>query len=140
MPGHPQVWAIGDVAAAVDAQGRPLVQVAPAAIQGGRHVAEQIMRRHEGKPTRPFTYVDKGIMATIGRRAAVAELPLGLRLRGTLGWVSWLGLHLVTLLGFRNRLAVLVNWAWNYLTWDRGARLILDRFDRDEPARDGSVS
>lgn len=79
-----------------------------------------------GHATRPFHYRDKGIMATIGRQAAVTELPIGLRLRGTLGWLAWLGLHLVTLVGFRNRLIVLVNWAWNYLTWDRGARLILD--------------
>jgi NADH dehydrogenase len=65
-------------------------------------------------------------MATIGRRAAVAELPFGIKLRGTLGWLSWLFLHLVMLVGFRNRISVLLNWAWGYLTWDRGARIILD--------------
>lgn len=73
-------------------------------------------------------------MATIGRRAAVAQLPLGIRLTGTLAWLAWLGLHLVQLIGFRNRLSVLLNWAWNYLTWDRAARIIVDVEDpRPEP-------
>ena len=73
-----------------------------------------------------FTYKDKGSMATIGRHDAVAELPNGLRLRGFPGWVAWLGLHLLMLIGFRNRANVLVNWAWNYLTYDRGSRVISD--------------
>ncbi len=85
-----------------------------------------ICRRLAGQPTRPFRYRDKGMMATIGRRSAVAELPGGLHLRGTLGWLAWLAVHLVFLVGFRNRAVVLVNWAWNYFTWDRGSRVILD--------------
>lgn len=126
VPGRPNVWVIGDLAAATDAAGNLLPQVAQPAIQQGRHVAEQILRREAGAPTRPFVYRDKGSMATIGRHDAVADLPLGIHLRGLVGWLAWLGLHLVTLMGFRNRASVLVNWAWNYLTWDRGTRLILE--------------
>ena len=126
VPGRPNVWVIGDLAAATDADGALLPQVAQPAIQGGRHVAEQIPRRAAGLRTQAFVYRDKGSMATIGRHDAVADLPFGIHLRGVLGWWAWLGLHLVTLMGFRNRASVLVNWAWNYVTWDRGTRLILE--------------
>jgi NADH dehydrogenase len=122
---HPEVFVIGDLAAAVDRRGRPYPQLAPVAMQQARHVARNIRRALDGRPTRRFRYVDKGTMATIGRRSAVAELPLRLRLDGTLGWLSWLGLHLVFLIGFRNRLVVLVNWVWNYFTWDRGNRVVI---------------
>jgi len=125
VPGHPDVFVIGDLAAVQRPGGRPDPQLAPVAMQGGRHVARSIERRTRGKPAKPFHYVDKGIMATIGRRSAVAELPLGIRFGGTLGWLSWLGLHLVFLIGFRNRVVVLVNWAWNYVKWARGNRVIL---------------
>lgn len=125
IPGRPDAYAIGDIAQIPDGRGGFLPQLAPAAQQSGRHVAHQILARIDGRPTTPMRYVDKGIMATIGRRSAVAELPLGVRLRGTAAWLAWLGLHLVTLVGFRNRLSVFLNWAWNYLTWDRGPRLIL---------------
>ncbi|MDQ6798567.1 MAG: NAD(P)/FAD-dependent oxidoreductase [Actinomycetota bacterium] len=124
IPGHPEVFVIGDMAAASDA-GRPLPMVAPVAQQGARHAAASIGSRLAGRPTRPFHYRDKGKMATIGRRAAVADLPLGIRLGGTPAWLSWLALHLVLLVGFRNRATVLLNWAWNYVTWDRGNRVIL---------------
>jgi NADH dehydrogenase len=126
LPGRPEVFVIGDLAAASDRRGQPFPQLAQVAIQGGRHVARNIQRRHAGKPSRPFHYVNKGIMATIGRRAAVAELPFGIKLSGGVGWFSWLAVHLVFLVGFRNRVVVLVNWAWNYLTWDRASRVILD--------------
>ncbi|MFN2607253.1 MAG: NAD(P)/FAD-dependent oxidoreductase [Acidimicrobiales bacterium] len=125
LPGHPEVFAIGDMAAGTDAAGRPLPMVAPVAQQGARHAVACISRRLAGKPTSAFRYVDKGKMATIGRRSAVADLPLGIRLVGTPGWLSWLGLHLVLLVGTRNRAAVFLDWAWNYLTWDRGNRIIL---------------
>jgi NADH dehydrogenase len=125
VPGRPDVWAIGDIAAATDGKGQLLPQLAPVAMQAGRHVARQISRLAEGKPTEAFKYTDKGTMATIGRRAAVAELPGGIQLRGALAWLAWLGLHLVFLVGKRNRASVLLNWAWNYLTWDRGPRLLL---------------
>jgi len=88
-------------------------------------IDRQIRRRIVGQPTTTFRYTDKGIMATIGRNAAVAELAFGLRTSGFLAWVMWLMLHLVLLIGFRNRLNVLVNWAWNYFTYDRSARLIM---------------
>ena len=78
-----------------------------------------------GQPTQPFSYHDKGIMATIGRRSAVVQLPRGLRLRGTLAWLAWLGLHLIYLLGNRNRVVTLVNLSWRYLTWSRGGGFIV---------------
>lgn len=130
VPGHPGVWAIGDLAAATGRDGAPLPQLAPVAMQAGRHVAHQIRRLAEGRGTEPFRYRDKGTMATIGRRAAVAELPGRIRLRGALAWLAWLGLHLVFLVGTRNRASVLLNWAWSYLTWDRGPRILL-RPDED---------
>ncbi len=127
VPGREGAWAIGDIAAARDGQRELLPQLAPVAMQSGRHVARQIHRLLDGRATEPFRYRDKGTMATIGRRAAVAELPGRIHLRGALAWLAWLGLHLVFLVGKRNRLSVLLNWAWNYLTWDRGPRLVLDR-------------
>jgi NADH dehydrogenase len=133
IPGHPEVFAIGDIAASrfpssdPNEPGAVLPQVAQPAIQGGRHAGEQIARRLAGRPTQPFRYRDKGSMATIGRHDAVAELPSGVRLTGFAGWVAWLGLHLVYLIGFRNRANVLVNWAWNYLTFDRGSRIVAER-------------
>jgi NADH dehydrogenase len=121
VPGHPEVFAIGDIAVDPDA---PLAQVAQPAMQGGHHVARQIERRLAGEPTERFEYHDRGYMATIGRHVAVAEFPNGWRLRGPVGWFAWLGLHLLYLMGFRNRANVFVNWAWNYLTYDRASRLI----------------
>jgi NADH dehydrogenase len=122
---RPGVWAIGDVAAIAGPDGGLLPQLAPVAMQSGRHVAQQV-RRSVGRAGRPepFRYRDKGTMATIGRSRAVAELPGGLRLRGFPAWLAWLGLHLVMLAGFRNRISVFANWAWNWITYDRGPRLI----------------
>jgi NADH:ubiquinone reductase (H+-translocating) len=126
VPGFDRVWAIGDAAAALDRTGGALPQLAPVAMQGGAHVARQIARTLEVKPTQPFRFRDRGTMATIGRRSAVAELPGGIHLRGTVAWFAWLGLHLLYLAGIRNRLSVLLNWFWGYVTWDRGPRIILD--------------
>jgi NADH dehydrogenase len=128
---HPEVFVVGDVAASPSVDGGALPQVAQVAIQGGRHVARQIRRRLVGEPTEPFRYKDKGSMATIGRNAAVTQLPNGITLTGPVGWLAWLGLHILYLIGFRNRANVLVNWAWNYVTYDRGARLIGE--DVDDP-------
>lgn len=127
---HPDVFVIGDLAASPTDDGRPLPQVAAVAIQGGRHVAATIAHRI-GADDDPgaFVYRDKGSMATIGRNAAVTELPSGVRLSGPIGWLAWLALHLVMLIGFRNRANVLVNWAWNYLTYDRGSRVVVRRDD-----------
>lgn len=132
LPGHPEVFAIGDIAAMPSGRAgdAPLPQVAQPAIQGGRHVARQIVRRIEGRATEPFRYHDKGTMATIGRLDAVVDFPGGRRLSGPVGWVAWLGLHLVYLMGFRNRVNVFVNWAWNYLTYDRGSRLLSETHRR----------
>ncbi len=125
IPGHSSAFAIGDIADIDDGSGGRLPQLAQVAIQGGRHAAEQIISTIERRPREDFEYHDKGTMATIGRRAAVAELPQGPRLTGAIAWLAWLVLHLVYLLGVRNKVSVVVNWAWNYLTWDRGPRLIL---------------
>ena len=126
IPGHTGAYAVGDIAE-IPGRNGALPQVAQVAMQTGRHAARQIRASLEGASLRPFRYRDKGTMATIGRRAAVTELPIGLRLRGTLAWLAWLGLHLLYLAGFRNRISVFLNWAWNYVTWDRGPRLILDQ-------------
>jgi NADH:ubiquinone reductase (H+-translocating) len=145
IKGRRTVFAVGDVAHIVapsrgawklpfqrrrEAPPKPLPQVAQVAMQSGEHAARQIMRDIEGEPGLPFTYRDKGIMATIGRNAAVTELPFGLTLKGFVAWAAWLGLHLVYLIGYRNRASVLLNWAWNYVTYDRGARLIFDASPR----------
>jgi NADH dehydrogenase len=138
--GHPEVFAVGDAAAtpANAARGAftpgvetPLLpQLAQPAIQGGEHAAAEIVAALSGADPTPFVYKDKGIMATIGRRSAVAEvtLPFGrghIPLRGTLAWLAWLGLHISFLLGGRNRAAVLLNWAWRYVAWRRGPRVIV---------------
>ena len=127
IPGHPEVFVIGDLAGATDDDGQLLPQVAPVAMQAGSFVASVIRARQDGEPAGRFRYRDKGSMATIGRHAAVAQLPGGVRLSGTPGWLAWLGLHLVMLVGFRNRVNVMVNWAWNYVTYDRASRLIVDQ-------------
>ena len=121
---HPEVFVVGDIAASLDAGGQVLAQVAQVAIQGGRYAGRAIVATLSGQELSPFRYKDKGSMATIGRHAAVVQFPNGLRLSGPVGWLAWLGLHLVYLVGFRNRLNVFVNWTWNYLTYDHGSRLI----------------
>ena len=134
LPAHPEVFAIGDIALMEGGHDTPLPQVARPAIQAGKHVAKQTLRRLAGRPTTHFRYHDRGQMATIGRHDAVTELPGGLRFGGPLGWLSWLGLHLVYLVGFRNKLNVFINWTWNYLTYDRGSRILRER-ERGELAR-----
>ncbi|MHB8826384.1 MAG: NAD(P)/FAD-dependent oxidoreductase [Acidimicrobiales bacterium] len=119
------VWAVGDAAAVPLNDSEFCPQLAPVAIQSGRHCAAQILRVLEGQPTQDFHYRNKGIMATIGRQAAVAKLPRGGVIKGTLGWLAWLGLHLFYLVGFRNRLRVMINWTWRYFDWPSGPRLIV---------------
>jgi len=133
VAGHPEVFVVGDAGAVPWGPTRsdPCPQVAQVAIQSGRHAAHQIVRQLSGHATIPFAYHDKGLMATIGRHAAVAQLRHGTILRGTLGWFAWLGLHLVYLVGFRNRAVVLVNWAWRYLDWPSGPRLIVADVDAE---------
>jgi len=127
VEGLDDVYAIGDIAASVDADGMLLPQVAPVAIQHAAHVAQVLVDRAHGRRTAAFRYRDKGSMATIGRASAVAELPGGIRLRGLVAWVAWLLLHLLMLAGFRNRVSVLFSWIWNYARRDHSARLILDQ-------------
>jgi NADH dehydrogenase len=122
IPGHSEVFVIGDLAAAIS-HGQPVPGVAPAAIQGGRHAARCIRRALAGKPSTSFSYQDKGALATIGRAAAVADFGR-LKLTGFLAWLAWMLVHIAFLIGFRNRVFVLLSWAWAYLTFQRGARLI----------------
>jgi len=114
--------AVGDVAIASD---DPLPQLAQPAIQAGRHAGCQIRHLLEGKATEALAYRDKGTMATIGRRAAVVELPHDIRLTGTLAWLAWLALHIVSLLGGRNRVSALLNLSWRYLSWPTGNGVIV---------------
>ena len=127
VAGHPDAFVVGDLAGASDDEGRLYPQVAPVAIQQGKHAARQIGRLVGGNDTQPFRYFDKGSMAIIGRSAGVAELSrtfLGLRLRGFTGWLAWLFIHLIYLPGHRNRFSALLSWTYNYFTFDRHARLI----------------
>jgi len=123
IPGHPEAFAIGDMAAFLDERGHPLPGLAPVAIQQGRAVAANVLRRLAGETTRPFRYRDRGSMAAIGRAAAVAVMGR-LRLSGLPAWLAWLFVHIMFLIGFRNRFLVLFQWAWAYVSWQRGARLI----------------
>jgi NADH:ubiquinone reductase (H+-translocating) len=125
VPGHPEIFVIGD-AAWCEQDGRPLPGIAPVAIQQGRHVARVIRSRASGEAVPPFRYRDKGNLATVGRSFAVAELR-GLRFSGVTAWVLWLLVHVVSLIGFRNRLLVLIEWAWAYFTFQRSARIISRR-------------
>ncbi len=124
VPGHPEVFVVGDLAA-VEQDDRLVPALAPAAIQQGRHAALNIMRAIRGEPYRRFRYVDRGSMATLGRKAAVAVIG-GLRLSGFVAWLTWLCVHIFFLIGFRNRFVVLFEWAKSYLTYQRSARLILE--------------
>jgi len=135
VPGHPEIFVAGDLAA-VEQDGRPVPGLAPAAMQEGRHAARSIRRRLAGNATRPFHYRDKGTLATIGRSAAVADIR-GWKISGFFAWAAWLGIHIFFLIGFRNRLLVIIEWAWAYVTWQRGARLITGKDSRTPAAPDG---
>ena len=123
VPGHPEAFVIGDASALTDAAGHPLPGVAQVAMQGGVHAARTILQRLEGKPSQEFVYNDRGSMAIIGRGSAVADIR-GLRFSGLLAWLAWLFLHIFELIGFRNRLVVMIEWAAAYVTLQRSVRLI----------------
>jgi NADH dehydrogenase len=123
IPDHPEVFVIGDLASLNGADGRPLPGVAQVAIQMGGHAAANIKRAIANEPYRPFKYRDLGNMATIGRASAVADFGW-LRVKGYLGWLAWVFVHILNLIGFRNRLVVLVQWAWAYISYQRAVRLI----------------
>jgi NADH dehydrogenase len=136
VPGHPNLFVAGDLAA-VHSGGKPVPGVAPAAKQMGRHVADMIRARLQGRAGAPFRYRDYGNLATIGRMAAVVEFGK-LRLSGWLAWWFWLVAHVFFLIGFRNRLVVLLNWTWAYWTYQRAARIVIDP-DQDAPGSDDSA-
>jgi NADH dehydrogenase len=123
IPGHAEVFVIGDLATLKDKQGRPLPGLAPVAIQEGKYVGKTILRDLDGTARKDFHYWDKGTLATIGRAAAVADFGK-IHISGFLAWLSWLFIHIFFLIGFRNRLLVFIQWAWSYFTYERGARLI----------------
>ncbi|HTE87604.1 MAG TPA: NAD(P)/FAD-dependent oxidoreductase [Terriglobales bacterium] len=123
IAGHPEVFVIGDLATLKDEHGKLLPGVAPVAMQEGTATAKNIQRDLERKPRQNFHYVDKGSLATIGRAAAVADFGK-LHVSGFIAWLGWLFIHIFFLIGFRNRLIVLIQWAWSYFTYERGARLI----------------
>jgi NADH dehydrogenase len=120
---HPEVFVIGDLAVVTGEDGKPLPGVAQVAIQTGRHAAHNIMRALDRQPYRPFRYKNLGNMATIGRASAVADFET-FTMKGWPAWLAWLFVHILNLIGFRNRLVVLVQWAWAYITYQRGIRLI----------------
>jgi NADH dehydrogenase len=126
VKGQPRIFAAGDIALN---ESDPFPQLASPALQEGRHAAAQIVHLMRGEETAPFRYHDKGIMATIGRRSAVVQLARGPRITGTLAWIAWLALHLVYLVGYRNRVATLINLSWRYIAWGHGGGVIVG----DEP-------
>ena len=130
IPGHPEVQVIGDLANFSHQTGQPLPGVSPVAMQQGRHAARNILRMIKNREPRPFRYWDKGSMATIGRNKAVADLNF-VHLSGLPAWLVWLFVHIIFLVGFRNRVAVLFQWAWAYLTFNAGARLITRNFQSE---------
>jgi NADH dehydrogenase len=136
IPGHPEVFVVGDLASAQH-DGKLVPGVAPAAMQGGRYAARRIIDGLKGRATKPFRYVDKGMLATIGRASAVGEIG-SLHLSGLPAWLAWLLIHIFFLIGFRNRFFVLGEWGWIYFTYERGARLITgpvhNLLGHDEPA------
>lgn len=125
IPGHPEVFVVGDLAAFKDDHGQLLPGVAPVAMQMGRYAADCIADDLERRPRKPFHYNDRGSLATIGRAAAVAQFPR-FKMTGYPAWLAWLFIHILFLIGFRNRLIVMIQWAWSYFTYERGARLITD--------------
>ena len=122
IAGHPEVFVVGDLAR-FEQNGSPVPGVAPAAIQMGQYAAKEILRRVACQPSKPFHYWDKGSMATIGRTKGIAQIGK-IHLSGLIAWSAWLFIHLIYLVGYRNRFFVLLNWSWQYLSWQSGARLI----------------
>ncbi|MGC2351812.1 MAG: NAD(P)/FAD-dependent oxidoreductase, partial [Candidatus Udaeobacter sp.] len=131
IPGHPEVQVIGDLANFAHQTGQPLPGISPVAMQQGRHAARNVLAMIQGRKPQRFRYWDKGTMATIGRNKAVADLKF-MHLSGLPAWLAWLFVHIVFLVGFRNRLLVLLQWGWAYLTFDKGARLITRNFQAEQ--------
>ena len=123
VPGHPEIFVIGDTALLRSGDGAPLPGIAPVAKQQGAYVARSLIDRLHGRAPPPFRYRDFGILATIGRKHAIVQMGR-FRLSGFFAWLFWCAAHIYFLIGFRNRLAVVLNWGWNYFTFQRGTRLI----------------
>lgn len=134
LPGHPRLYCLGDMACLAGRDGKPLPGVAQVAIQQGRHAARNIGRHLDGKALRPFSYFDKGSMATIGRKSAVAVLPGGVTLRGWPAWLGWLAVHLTFIVDLQNRILVVMRWAWAYLGWKWNVRLISPQPSQEQPS------
>jgi NADH dehydrogenase len=128
IPGHDHVYVIGDLAH-FEQDEKLVPGIAPAAMQEGRHAAANVVRSLRGEARSPFHYHDKGILATIGRGAAVAQVG-PIRASGYMAWLLWLFVHIFFLIGFRNRLIVMIQWAWSYFSFDRGARLITENLSK----------
>ncbi|MDB4971453.1 MAG: dehydrogenase [Myxococcales bacterium] len=141
-PGHERVFVIGDLAAVKQKSGALVPGVAPAAMQEGKYVAQAIVDLVHEKPIfgHPFEYFDKGSLATIGRKKAIADLPGHIRLWGFLAWMAWLFIHVLFLIGFRNRILVLIEWTWAYATWQRGSRLITGTVAHEGPHTEVSTA
>ncbi len=128
---HPNIFVLGDQACFINPKTQsPLPGLAPVAMQQGRHAARNILQDLNQKPRKPFVYADKGQMATIGRKKAIAEFA-GLKIHGFVAWIIWLFVHVYYLIGFKNRFFVLIQWAWSYVSYKRGARLIVNKQWRD---------
>jgi NADH dehydrogenase len=132
IPGHPNIFIIGDLASIKNPDGKPVPGVSPAAIQMGRFAAHTILDELKGKPRKRFVYFDKGSLATIGRAAAVADFGK-IHLSGYIAWLAWLFFHIFFLIGFKNRILVIIQWAWAYFTFQRGARLITGNSEAISP-------
>jgi NADH:ubiquinone reductase (H+-translocating) len=139
VPGYPEIFVIGDTASATDRSGKPLPGVAPVAKQQGQFVASLLLARSRGQIERPFRYRDFGSLATIGRKLAVAQFGR-LRVSGFLAWLLWSVAHIYFLIGFRNRTVVALTWLWNYLTFERGTRLITGHAEPDSKSRSESAT
>ncbi|MCC5940918.1 MAG: NAD(P)/FAD-dependent oxidoreductase [Balneolaceae bacterium] len=126
IPGFKNIFVIGDAAYLEDSNNKPLPALAPVALQQGKYVASHIKNRESGRPNKPFSYVDKGTMATIGRAKAVADIK-GFKLTGFIAWMMWSVIHIFFLIGYRNRFRVFAEWMWHYITFKRGVRLITNR-------------
>ncbi|MBX9768751.1 MAG: NAD(P)/FAD-dependent oxidoreductase, partial [Bdellovibrionales bacterium] len=126
IEGHPEVFVIGDQALVEDKNGHALAGIAPVAIQEGAHAGKNVLKRVRGEPTTPFKYLDKGVLATIGRKKAIGRIGT-FEFSGFFAWAMWLFIHIYYLVGFKNRTFVFIQWAWSYLTFKRGARLIIHK-------------
>ena len=134
IPGYEDIFVLGDQACFMQ-KGKPLPGLAPVAIQQGKYAAKTILTLMKGKQPKPFHYLDKGSMATIGRNKAIVDA-FGLRFSGIIAWLTWLFVHIMYLVGFKNRIVVLFQWAWSYLTFKNGSRLIIDREWRTHTKKD----